>query len=332
MTSINPMSIQQAVENYLRDKRVGSSSKSVQTYDQGLRRFTKYLEETGIPLTSTCSALTVDHALECARQLSERGIAKDTLRVYLSAINNFYDWLLIEELIDPPSHDLKRMEVKFREFRKKHGEESLPKLPTDEEVQAILNAARSVEINPKLKTSTKHRAELERWRNIAIIEALRSSGMRVGELVGIKRGDVDWRKKTAVVSGKSGKRIVYFDKPAVDAMRKYLAVRADGATGQSLDELPLFAQHGKRGANRLLPITTHCVRHDFTALVEAAGIEHEITPHWLRHLFATKIQEMFNDLALTQDMLGHRSPETTRIYAKISNKRMRDAHAKAFPD
>jgi site-specific recombinase XerD len=72
------------------------------------------------------------------------------------------------------------------------------------------------------------------------------------------------------------------------------------------------------------------VRLVFNELARAAGIEIAMTPHSLRHAFATRVLEATGDLAVVQDMLGHSSPATTRIYAKVSSKRMRDAHRAAF--
>jgi site-specific recombinase XerD len=164
-----------------------------------------------------------------------------------------------------------------------------------------------------------------------MLEALRASGMRVGELVRLKRDDLDYRTRSARVTGKGDKqRIVYFDDAAWRAIQAYLKMRNDGAKGRALYQLPLFARHDRRASDRVLPLTTDTVRWVFNQLARDANIEITMTPHSLRHAFATKILEATGDLALVQDMLGHSSPTTTRIYAKVSSKRMRDAHRTAF--
>lgn len=236
----------------------------------------------------------------------------------------FYRYLLAEEILVVSALDLERIREVFHDIRRSR--RPLPKLPPEEAVRALLDAARRVKPEPK-----RIRLELARLRNIAMLEALRSSGMRVGELVGLKRDDLDYRQHSARVTGKGDKqRIVYFDDAAWNAMQTYLKERNDGARGRALYQLPLFARHDRRASNRVLPLTTDTVRLVFNALARDANIEIAMTPHSLRHAFATKVLEATGDLAVVQDMLGHSSPATTRIYAKVSSKRMREAHRTAF--
>lgn len=142
---------------------------------------------------------------------------------------------------------------------------------------------------------------------------------------------MDYRAHTARVTGKGDKqRIVYFDDVAWQAIQGYLKVRADGAKGRALYQLPVFARHDRRAGTQVLPLTTDGVRMIFSQLARAAEIEVHMTPHSMRHAFATKILESTGDLAVVQDMLGHASPVTTRVYAKVSNKKIREAHRAAF--
>jgi site-specific recombinase XerD len=325
------LTIETAIQNYLRDLAVGQSAQTVATYSQGLARFREFLEATRHSPARAASTLGVDHALECAQWLSEERegaagkIAKATLRTYLTCLSRFYAYLLRSKIIDVSAADLKRMEEAFRNYRRGY-HRPLPKLPPDDAVNALLAAARRVKPQPK-----KPRLELARLRNVAMLEALRSSGMRVGELVGLKRDDLDHRAHTARVTGKGDKqRVVYFDDAAWNAIQAYLKERNDGARGRALYQLPVFARHDRRASSRILPLTTDTVRMVFNTLARDAGIEIAMTPHSLRHAFATKLLEATSDLAVVQDMLGHSSPVTTRIYAKVSSKRMRDAHRAAF--
>jgi site-specific recombinase XerD len=255
----------------------------------------------------------------------ERGIGKATLKTYLASISQFYAYLLREQLIDLPAAQIERMRQAYHLYRK-GGNRPLPKLPPEDAITALLNAARQVPPQPK-----RPRLELARLRNIAMLEALRASGMRVGELVTLKRDDLDYRNHSARVTGKGDKqRIVYFDDQAWNAIQAYLKARNDGARGRALYQLPLFARHDRRASQQVLPLTTDSVRLVFNQLARAAEIEITLTPHSLRHAFATKVLEATGDLAVVQDMLGHASPATTRIYAKVSNKKMRQAHRQAF--
>jgi site-specific recombinase XerD len=324
------VTIDDAIQNYLRDLAVGQSAQTVQTYSQGLERFKEFLIST--PHSPVVvSSLTVDNALECAKWLSEgRGdlgnqIAKSTLRTYLTCIAQFYSYLLREKVVEFSASDVERMRDAYAKYRRGFSR-PLPKLPPEEAVTALLDAARNVKQQPK-----RPRLELARLRNIAMLQALRTSGMRVGELVGLKRDDLDYRLHTARVTGKGNKqRIVYFDDAAWNAIQTYLKARGDGARGRALYQLPLFARHDRRVSNKVMPLSTDTVRMVFNALARDAGIQVAMTPHSLRHAFATKVLEATGDLAVVQDMLGHSSPVTTRIYAKVSNKKMREAHHSAF--
>jgi site-specific recombinase XerD len=323
--------IEETIGAFLHDLAVGQAEQTVQTYSQGLTRLKEFLGTIDHPLTSPASTLCVDHALQCAQWLSQERetptgkIAKATLRTYLASISQFYSYMLRERIIDLSASDLERMRDAYRKYRRGYNR-SLPKLPPDEAVQELLAAAHRVPSRPK-----KPRLELARLRNIAILEVLRSSGMRVGELVGLKRDDIDHRLHSARVTGKGEKeRIVYFDDAAWRAIQAYLAARADGAKGRALYLLPVFARHDRRAGKKVLPMTTDGVRMVFNEIAKDARLDISMTPHSLRHAFATRVLESSGDLALVQDMLGHSSPATTRIYAKVSSKRMREAHREAF--
>lgn len=320
------LTIKEAIKKFLDDVAVGQSAQTVETYMNGLRRFEEYLESIHHSPTRAVSELTVDHALDCAKWLKEeRAISKATLCTYLSSISRLYAFLLREKMINLAASDIERMHGAFHQYRK-GVTRPLPKLPPEEAVAALLTAARSVAPEPK-----KIRLELARLRNIAMLEALRSSGMRVGELVKLKRDDLDYAQHSARVTGKGTKqRIVYFDEATWNAIQLYLKERRDGARGRALYQLPLFARHDRRASDQVLPMTTHGMRHIFNQLAQAARIHIGMTPHSLRHAFATKVLDRTGDLAIVQDMLGHSSPETTRIYAKVSSKKMREAHRAAF--
>jgi site-specific recombinase XerD len=228
-------------------------------------------------------------------------------------------------MVEFSASDIERMRDAYAKYRRGFSR-PLPKLPPEEAVTGLIDAAIRVKEQPK-----RPRLELARLRNIAMLQALRTSGMRVGELVGLKRDDLDYRLHTARVTGKGNKqRIVYFDDAAWNAIQAYLKARGDGARGRALYQQPLFARHDRRASSKVLPLTTDTVRMVFNSLARAAGIQVAMTPHSLRHAFATKVLEATGDLAVVQDMLGHSSPVTTRIYAKVSNKKMREAHHRAF--
>ncbi len=324
------ISIEDVIVDFMISLKSSQSAQTIETYSQGMQRFKEYLATVNHPLTASASSLSPDDAIGCVRWLAQsrkhdgKSLSRGTLHTYMASMLRFYRYLLAEEILVVSALDLERIREVFHDIRRSR--RPLPKLPPEEAVRALLDAARRVKPEPK-----RIRLELARLRNIAMLEALRSSGMRVGELVGLKRDDLDYRQHSARVTGKGDKqRIVYFDDAAWNAMQTYLKERNDGARGRALYQLPLFARHDRRASNRVLPLTTDTVRLVFNALARDANIEIAMTPHSLRHAFAIKVLEATGDLAVVQDMLGHSSPATTRIYAKVSSKRMREAHRTAF--
>lgn len=324
------MKISHAIRDYIDEIKTSQSPQTAETYEQGMRRFVEFLSTMGYSTELSVEYLTTEVAIRYVRWLSgERNsdknkLARPTLQTYLASIKRFFRYLLQYRLIEISMADFEQMQEAFRSIRR--GKYTLPKVPSDDAVVALLDAARQVQPQPK-----RPRLELARLRNIAMLEALRSSGMRVGELVTLKRDDLEHRNHSARVTGKGDKqRIVYFDDQAWNASQEYLKARNDSARGRALYHLPLFARHDRRVSNQVLPLTTDSVRLVFNQLGGDAGIEITLTPHSLRHAFATKVLEATGDLAVVQDMLGHSSPATTRIYAKVSNKKMREAHRRAF--
>ena len=176
--------------------------------------------------------------------------------------------------------------------------------------------------------------ELSRLRDIAIIETLRSTGCRVGELVGMRRGDLDWMAHSALVKGKGSKyRKVYWDPTAWRALKVYLQAREDGGDARGLARLPVFCGHGNRSGSTPSPLTTRHVSRTIQRLAKRAGIaEVGVTPHYFRHVFATRALERTQNLALVQDMLGHASPATTRVYAKTDEEQRREGYKQVWDE
>jgi site-specific recombinase XerD len=254
----------------------------------------------------------------------------NTLDNYLTALMRFYRWLLLEDKASFEVADYARLQERLSDVRGRRAPRPLPHVPAEDAVQALVRAA--YEIPPPDEPNTKkgRRALLRRLRNIALVETLRSTGARVGEVVSLRRGDLDYERRAAVAMGKGRKqRLIYFDDRAWGALTHYLQARGDGATGRALASLPLFARHDRGAGSRVLPISTNTARTVINELCNLAGLDETITPHLLRHRFATKVLTATHDLAATQDLLGHASPTTTRIYAKLTDEDTAKAHREA---
>ncbi len=165
-------------------------------------------------------------------------------------------------------------------------------------------------------------------RDTAILETLYSTGLRVSELVALNRSQVDLSRKEFMVRGKGRKtRIVFLSDRATDAIEKYLAARTD-----NFDALFLNYRHSKQkeditlGEKRRLSMVM--VEYLVRNYARKAGIIKKVTPHVLRHSFATELLINGADIRSVQEMLGHYSIKTTQIYTHLTNKRLREVHEK----
>ncbi|QNQ90466.1 tyrosine recombinase [Corynebacterium poyangense] len=184
-----------------------------------------------------------------------------------------------------------------------------------------------VVINPdqaeELITNTDSSSEPEYYRDVAMLELLYASGMRVAELCGLNVGDIDLGLRTARVTGKGDKqRVVPFGRPAAEAVKKWLDLGRQELA--SAEEDALFV--GVRGRR----INQRQVRRvvEKSAAVNGCGT---LTPHGLRHSAATHLLEGGADLRMVQEMLGHSSLQTTQIYTHVNAERLKQVYRQAHP-
>jgi integrase/recombinase XerC len=173
-------------------------------------------------------------------------------------------------------------------------------------------------------------------RNAAILEMLYSSGLRVGELVGLRIRDVSLEGRTVRVTGKGRKvRVVPVGGKAVRALKEYLAVRpaARGGDFRSPGDEPLFLNlRGRVGKKSGAGISARSVARMLAAAIgRCEGIRRHLSPHGMRHSFATHLLESGADLRSIQEMLGHASLSTTQRYARVNVAHLVGAYEKAHP-
>lgn len=162
-------------------------------------------------------------------------------------------------------------------------------------------------------------------RDLAWLELLYAAGIRVGELVGIDLGDIELRSRLLKVHGKGSKeRIVPFGKKAEEAIRAWLEVRP-AVVGPFEEEQPLFVNYrGRR-------ITARSVRRLLDGYVRDAALRSGISPHTLRHSFATHLLNAGADLRSIQELLGHVSLSTTQKYTHLTDSHLIEVYRKAHP-
>ena len=271
-----------------------------------LDAYRRDLERLAIFLTARRVARPGDVSTEDLREfvyhLKDRGLQPTSIRRALSAIRTYYRFLLGEGLV--VSDPTERMETP-RTWRR------LPDVLARDEVARILDAP-----DP---------ADRLFWRDKAMLEFAYASGVRVGELITLRVRDVDIGEGFASVMGKgSRERLVPVGRSALRALVVYLR-----------ETRPELARPGHDGAVFLNarggPLSRMGVWKILRKHVERAGVRKRVTPHTLRHSFATHLLEGGADLAAVQEMLGHADIATTQIYTHVDREYVRDVHRRFHP-
>lgn len=229
-------------------------------------------------------------------------LSRKTQNYYLIAIRAFLKYLARQEIKSMPSE---RIELA------KTPERSLD-LITEAELQRLLDAPKG--------------NDLKALRDKAILELLFSTGLRVSELCSLTR-DIDLSTDELSIIGKGRKvRVVFISDHAKSILKEYLAKRKD------LDDA-LFVQLSKNGKtqegkNKGLALTKRSVERIIKMCATKAGISKRVTPHTMRHLFATDLLSNGADLRSVQALLGHANIGTTQIYTHVTDRHLRDIHKK----
>lgn len=338
-----PLTIEAAIEAYLSLAGINSAY-TEKTYRTGLAyHFLAFLETVDLAGDSPVTALELAFIPAFITWLARDYRSPDTgqpLRdgsraLYVTAVNGFYRHLIAQGRLPfllMSDHDAIQAVVRRSLKRERSG--IARRLPEAEFVEAFLAAARQ---EPAMTGETpphrQRRLTLIWQRNLAIALALHSAGMRVGELVALRRRDLDHGLQGAHIVGKGKQeRFIRFSREAWQAIQAYLTARRDGDLAQGLGDHPVFCRHDRRAGDQRLPMTTRSVRNIFFQLADRAGLtgKFQLTPHTLRHFFATTFLRETGDLALTQDALGHVDPRTTRIYADPGQQQFIEAHQRMF--
>jgi integrase/recombinase XerC len=204
----------------------------------------------------------------------------------------------------------------------------LPKVMSVEEVkrllEAPLNAAPEREDSPDDTVWTAY----AQARDVAILEVLYSCGMRIAELTGLTDEQIDLLGGVIRVRGKGKKeRLCALGGPASDALQRCLELRGDFwsvRVGKGRAPAVFLNKHSGR-------LTPRSVERLMKKYLHVAGLNPELTPHALRHSFATHLLDAGADLRSVQEMLGHASLSTTQIYTHVSIERLKEVYEKAHP-
>ena len=272
------------------------SPNTITSYRHDINYFASYL------LSKKLNDVNTDDVRSFLIFLREKGLATSTVARYLSSIKSFYRYLYTEKLILNNPIEIIDSPCPWRK---------LPNVLSAEEVDALIAA-------PDIKTSAG-------LRDHAMLELLYATGLRVTELISLKLSDVDLSVGYLRTLGKGSKeRVVPFGDAARIAIENYI-LRVRPSVSQKTESTDLFLT--RRG--------TTMTRQGFWKILKKyitkAGISGNVSPHTLRHAFATHLLERGADLRSVQQMLGHSDISSTQIYTHILKERMREVHDRFHP-
>jgi integrase/recombinase XerC len=321
-----PLSIATAVEIFFADLRLAPRSKK--TYRQGVRKFTDHLAaHEGIdPETAPVTAITAEHVTNLAAILIPPDIRTPeevsqmrTAQNNLAAIRKFCSWLSAYDHHPNLSTDRLRVRIAAMMPRFTPPPPDVQLSDLEKIVEHVLNGPR--EEKPHL--------ELRRLKVRAMILFMFRTGVRVSELCALRRRDIDLQNGTAsIYRAKGGKsRTVHFDEEAARVLVAYWNARGEEVRGSGV--LPAFSGRDKPGVPGKA-ISPRTVEHIVAELCRELGIESEVTPHSFRHGLATELVRRRVRESTVQTILGHASPQTTRIYVHKSAMEVAEEYQDAF--
>jgi integrase/recombinase XerD len=284
--------------DYLGNEK-GLATNTLESYSRDLRQYHGFLTGDSNESLENASQSTIVAYL---MYLRKQGKATATIARRLAALKAFYQFLLKEHYVDKdPTNDLSSPKL----------ERKLPKVLTIEEVERLLR-------QPDLSVPAGKRDK-------AMLELLYATGIRVSELVNLNVADVDLREGFVRCKGKGSKeRVVPMGEMAQKAVRAYLDNARLKMIADPREKALFVNHHGRR-----------LTRQGFWKIVKkyasSAKIHKEITPHTLRHSFATHLLENGADIRAVQEMLGHADISTTQIYTHVTKDRLKDVYSKSHP-
>ena len=279
--------------------------KTVKNYEFYLNRFLDFTK------IKTCEQISIKNIkkfrLWLNRQKNQRGktIKKKTQNHYLIALRAFLKYLAKQDIkcVSPEKIELSKTEERIVEFLDQN------------DLKKFLNMPLNIK-----------NANIIQKRDKAILELFFSTGLRVSELANLRKDRLNLKKDEFTIRGKGDKpRLVFLSNSAKKHLKNYLNLRTDIS-------LFLFIRHDKasrRNQNKKeKPLSPRSIERLVKKYAQAAGITKNVTPHTLRHSFATDLLSNGADIRSVQSMLGHSSITTTQIYTHVTNKQLKETYKK----
>jgi integrase/recombinase XerC len=298
------MHINEALEqftNYIQRER-GYSVHTVEAYRRDLRQFADFYSEYANIVTLDVALINKTGIRHYLGMLSENGLEMSSITRKLAALKAFFKYLArLEVITSNPASLVKSPKTKKR----------LPIVLSEEQMIRLLD-----------ETGADSFVAV---RNRAILELFYSAGIRLGEMLTLNIGDVNFNRLTIRVFGKGAKeRIIPFGKKAEKVLREYLNRRRDKFGKIALDSPLFISSQGSR-------IARPTIQKMVAKLLHTVSEQKHLSPHVLRHSFASHLLDRGADLNAIRDLLGHSSLSTTQLYTHIEIEKMKDVYKQAHP-
>lgn len=284
--------------HYLKVER-GLSENTINSYGIDLKLFLEYLRENEIPSFKQVNKEVIVNYMQSEKNNNK---ANSSILRSVSSLRKFFQYLAQEKIIEKDP-----MLLIDTPKKKQH----LPQVLTKEEVEKLLRSPNT--------------GQVLGLRDRAMLELMYTTGLRISEIINLKLEDLHLTMGTLQTLGKGHKeRIVPVGDEAIKWVNRYLEEARPKLLKQKRSNYLFLNFHGNN-------LTRQGVWKNLKAEVRKAGIQKNITPHTLRHSFATHILENGADLRIVQELLGHADISTTQIYTHLSNKQLADIYNRAHP-
>ena len=284
--------------HYLKVER-GLSENTIASYGIDLKLFLEYLRENEIPSFKQVNKEVIVNYMQAEKNNNK---ANSSILRSVSSLRKFFQYLAQEKIIEKDP-----MLLIDTPKKKQH----LPQVLTKEEVEKLLHSPNT--------------GQVLGLRDRAMLELMYATGLRISEIINLKLEDLHLTMGTLQTLGKGHKeRIVPVGDEAIKWVNRYLEEARPKLLKRKRSNYLFLNFHGNN-------LTRQGVWKNLKAEVRKAGIQKNITPHTLRHSFATHILENGADLRIVQELLGHADISTTQIYTHLSNKQLADIYNRAHP-
>lgn len=294
----------------------GASVYTQRNYREALVEFFRW-HETERKQPPVWEKLQRDDFRSYLRSLGRNNLGRAAIQLRFSALRSFYKFLIRHGVL--PTSPIKNISLPKLEKR-------LPKYLTAKQITDLLIAPMKPLTETKAKEKGRGRPVTAAicFRDVAVLETIYSCGLRVSELCGLRAEDIDWNEQLVRVRGKGKKeRLVPIGEPALKAIREYWSILGQQPSGLS----PVFLSEKKKPT----PIAPYVLQVRLKKHLATAGLDPSLTPHKLRHSYATHLLDAGADLRSVQELLGHAHLVTTQVYTHLTTERLKKAYDAAHP-